>query len=250
MKTSNKLILTAFILVLISLAAYDYLLKNEYDSGRYKDPNSNYTELKFRDFDAVDIVSSTAANVRFVQGPFSVKLDKDAAEFTFVKQNGKRLIIDARFRYNYLYNQNPYLLIISCPKLSAINADAFYTAKNVTVIDTTAREDWNMRKILIAGFKLDSLSINQSYGSTVVLANNSIKVLNATVGIMPQSGSKIDILNTNNIQQGNIKILNKSSFALEGGITGTLNYQLADSAKMTVSASAQHIISNAKPLQK
>ena len=84
MKTSNKLILAALLLVLISLFGYDYLLKEAYVSGRYKDPYRDFATLKFKNFDTVDIVSSTAANVKFVQGPFSVRIDTNFLSYAKV----------------------------------------------------------------------------------------------------------------------------------------------------------------------
>src|SRR5947209_3869211 len=75
MKTSNKLILTALLLVFIFLFAYDNLLKREYLSGNYRNPYRNFIALKFKDFDTVDMTSSTAANAKFIQGPFSIKID-------------------------------------------------------------------------------------------------------------------------------------------------------------------------------
>src|SRR5437764_8791518 len=94
-KTSNKLIIIALVVTLVSLVAYDFLLKAEYRSGNYKIPFKNYVTLNWKDFDIVDINASTAANVKLVQGPFSVRVEQYAAEYVQVKQKGNRLEIDA-----------------------------------------------------------------------------------------------------------------------------------------------------------
>jgi hypothetical protein len=101
MKASNKFLIAAVVLTVLSLVVYDILLKAAYKSGNYSDPYNNYVTLNFKDFDMLDLPSSTAANVKVVQGPFSIRMDKYAAEFVQVNQEGKRLQIKAAFEGNY-----------------------------------------------------------------------------------------------------------------------------------------------------
>src|ERR1700692_1897044 len=190
MKTSNTLVLTASLIIVFAMVAYDFLLKKEYDSGDYKIPFKNFDSLKFRDFEIVDLNSSTAANAKIIQGPFGVRIDK-YADYIKVKQKGNRLEIEAVFPENYRYNPNEYVLLISCPKLKDVNVNATYMSNDKEVTDTIVRDEWNMRQILIEGFEQDSLHINQDYGSTVVLAHNTIGSLSAEIGNRPQSGSKL-----------------------------------------------------------
>jgi hypothetical protein len=250
MKTSNKLILAALLLILISLFSYDYLLKEAYVSGKYKDPYNGFTALKFRDFDTVDIVSSTASNVKFVPGPFSIKIDTNFINYVKLKQTGKRLEINAVFEYNYLYNPNPYILVISCPKLSEVNVSATYRSYNKDVTDTIVREDWNMRQVLIDGFKQDGLTIKQDYGSTVVLANNNINSVNGVIGVSKKAGSKLIILKSNQFHDVNLDIQNKGSLLLSDALIRNLNYHLADSAKLILTGNAQNLIKNSNSSQK
>ncbi|MDB5111558.1 MAG: hypothetical protein JWR67_2672, partial [Mucilaginibacter sp.] len=143
--------ISALFLILASLFVYDLLLQSSYRSGAYKDPYRNYVTLPFKNFDAVDLNSSTAANVKFVQGPFRVRIDKTALEYVTVKQQNNRLQIDASFKDSYRYNPNPYTLVISCPKLTEVKANATYLAHKKQVTDTIVHESWNMRKVLIDG---------------------------------------------------------------------------------------------------
>jgi Putative auto-transporter adhesin, head GIN domain len=242
MKTSNKLILAALLLLVVSLVSYDYMIKSEFLSGTYLNPYKDFVTLKFKDFDVVDVNSSTAANVKFVQGPFSVRIDTNAMEYVRFKQQSNRLQINAVFENNYLYNNHPFLIIISCPKLSQVNANATYSANNKQIIDTIVKDDWNMKQVLIEGFKQDSLSIRQDYGSTVVLANNNIRLVKATVGKSPGSGSKIIVLKGNQFQDVNFDILNKSRFLLNDAVIHNLSYNLADSAKLVLSGAAKKFL--------
>ena len=242
MKTSNKLIIVAFIMLLSAIVAYDYLIKVEYDSGRYKDPYNNFATLKFKNFDKVDVRSTSAVNVKFVQGPFNVKVDSSALEFARFKQEGSHLIISAEFKDDYVYNRNPYLVIVSCPKLNAINTDAIFKQGKKQIIDTIYRADWNMRQNLIEGFTEDSLSINQSHGSNLILSANHIGVLKAVVGLNKGSFAGLIILKNNVVQKASADVLNKSSLSVYSKTIGNLKYHLADSAKITLTGSAQEVI--------
>jgi len=250
MRTSNKLITAAFLLILVSLFVYDHLLKTEYISGSYKDPYRDYTTLNFKDFDTVDVNSTSAVNVKFIQGPFSVRVDTDAMDFTKIEQKGSRLKIDATFKGEYIQNPNPYIVIVSCPKLIEVNANAIFKTGDKQIIDTVFREDWRMRQNLIEGFKEDSLSIRQYYGSSIILSGNHIRALNAEVGLNPGSFSKVVILNNNLFQQARVVVLNKSRFLLDGKTIQNLKYQLADSAQMILNGAAQNIFNNSKILPK
>ncbi len=225
-------------------------LKAEYVSGSYKDPYGNYITLKFKDFDTVDVNSTSAVNVKFVQGPFSVRVDNDALDFTKIKQQGNRLKIDAAFKGDYINNRNPYIVVISCPKLTQVNTNAIFKAGNKQIIDTILREDWRMRQNLIEGFTEDSLSTRQYYGSSIILSGNHIRVLDAVLGLNPRSFSKMVILKNNLFQQATIDVLNRSKILLDGKTIQNLKYHLADSAQMILTGAAQNIVNNPNPKQK
>jgi hypothetical protein len=252
MKTSSKLVFAAVILLVLALIAYDSLLKTEYLSGKYKDIYRDYKTLNFKDFDAADLPSSTASNVKFIQGPFSVRIDPEALRYSSVKQKGNRLRVEANFNSNYENNSFDYLLIISCPKLTEVNVSAFYRKYKgtQTYIDTTVKDDWHMRQVLIEGFNEDSISVKQNYGSTIELSGNHFRALKAVIGTSDSSGSKLIIRNNNQIKQANISVLNRATLMLDGKPIQNLNYQLADSAKMIFTGDAQNMINNSKPHQK
>ena len=242
MKTSIKLITAAFLLIVISLSGYDYLLKETYVSGTYKNPYVNFVELKYRDFDEADLVSSTALNVKFVQGPFSVRIDKYALDYAIIKQTGRTLQIKADFERDYFYNTDPYMIVVSCPRLKQVKASAVYTQKNKKITDTVAREDWQMRNVLIAGFRQDSISIIQDYGSEIILADNDIGTINAVTGKSRNSGSILIIQKSNSFGKTNFDVRNRSQLLLNNTSLGDLNYQLADSARLVLTGSAQNLL--------
>ncbi|HEX3933378.1 MAG TPA: hypothetical protein VHW43_01785 [Puia sp.] len=249
MKTSNKLMFAALVLTLALLTWYDLRLKAEYLSGRYKNPYSGFTKLNYTGFDIVELPSSTAANVKFVQGPFSVRVDNNALDYVVFKQQANRLAINAVFERNYRWNPNPYVIVISCPTLSKLITDASYRANNRMVTDTIVREDWNMRRVLIEGFRQDSLSIEQDYGSTVVLSGDSIRSLRAVIGKSAGSGSKIILKSGNEFREAALDIGHYSKFFLENASIQNLSYHLADSAELILTGNAQHLLHQTKLYQ-
>jgi hypothetical protein len=107
-----------------------------------------------------------------------------------------------------------------------------------------------MRRVLIEGFKQDSLRITQDYGSTIVLANNVLGQLNAVAGKSPGSGSKIIVLKENQVGDAKFDIRYKSQLLLSDATIQTLSFHLADSAKLVLSGSAQHLLNNLKSYPK
>jgi hypothetical protein len=248
-KTSNNLILAAMVLTVIMLTWYDLRLKAEYLSGAYKVPYSDYVTLNYTGFDTVDLNSSTAANVEFVQGPFSVRVDNNSMDFVVFKQQGNRLMIDAVFERNYRWNPNPFVIVISCPTLKKLTTGATYQADNRMVTDTIVREEWNMRQVHVYGFKQDSLNIDQDYGSTVVLAADTIQSLRAVIGKSAGSGSKIILEPSNEFRDATLDIGHRSTFILQNAHIQNLTYHLADSAELIVNGNSQHLINQTKPYQ-
>jgi hypothetical protein len=240
MKTSNKLITAALLFTFITLFIYDKMLKNEYSSGRYKDPYRNYVTLDFKNFDTVDLKSSTIANAKLVQGPFSVRIDKNAEEYVNLTKKGNRLIVSASFKRSALNNLNPYIVIIACPKLSELNTGATYTLPGTAVTDTIV--GWQMREVLIDGFHQDSMRVNQNYGSTVLVRNSHISFLSGSIGEKKGSGSIIKIFQTSQIECAKLDIQNQSQLELNNIQIGKFDYHLADSAKLILTGAAGSLL--------
>lgn len=250
MKTSNKFLLIAAVFTILSLGIYDLFLNAEYRSGNYSVPYNNFRTLKFKDFDVIDLPSSTAANVKLTQGPFNIRIDENAEGFVKVSQEGKRLLIKAAFDGDYQSTEAEYILLISCPNLSEVNVNAGYRANNTNVTDTIVRDDWNMRRVLIDGFRQDSLHISQDYGSTIVLENNHIRAISVVSGKSRGSGSYLIIQDNNEFGNADLDIQNNSELFLDNAKIQNLNYQLGDKSKLIVTGKAKDLLNNIKPVKK
>jgi hypothetical protein len=270
MKTSTKLFLGAVLLLGICLGFYDWKLGAEYRKGDYADPYYGYVPLNYRDFDEIELRSSSAVNLVLVQGDFKVLEHPHAPRFVVVRQEGKRLIIEAKFLDHFETVNAAQTLFISCPKLSVFNADAKYTIGPVAVTDyENADPKW--LATVIRGFIQDSLTIREEHASNVWLEGDRIGRLTAVAGaargdtgeegahgvqvkmlegvvvrLAParvrlssaDNGPMLVIGEGNHFDSSNLNILNKGQLWIKGMDIRQLTYHLADSATLTVNGLA------------
>ncbi len=266
MRTSTKIFLSAILLTGLCLAYYDWQLKAEFRKGDYTDPYYGYTSLDYRDFDEIELRSSTAINIMVNQGPYKVLEHPQAGQFVVIRQEGKRLIIEAQFTDHFRTVNATHTLFISCPALSTFLTDARYSVRSVNVTDYA---NWNFwwSPTIIKGFNGDSLTIREDHASTLLLAADHIKRLTATVGgdgpgLTPTNDRKVielsgagggmliekdesareDRVNGpvlaidegNHFDSSDLNILGKGRLWVKGTDIRQLTYHLADSAMLTV----------------
>lgn len=244
MKTSNKFLLIAVLLLIISIGIYDFQLKAEYLKGEYKNPYNSFSNLNFRNFKVIELGSSTAINIMLVKGPFKVLADPDAREFMKIEQRHDSLFIRATFKDNFHNVQAPNILYISLPQLDAFYADAKYMAGNTQITDTTAAQDFKWRATTISGFSGDKLNIFQDHASTILLKNNKFKTLNAIIGKSDNSASNLSVETGNQFDKTNLDIRNNSRLWIKDDSLSNINYKLADSAKLILNGNTRQIRNN------
>jgi hypothetical protein len=274
MRTSTKLFLGAVLLLGICLGFYDWKLRVEYRKGDYTDPYYGYVSLNYRDFDEIELRSASAVSLMLAQGDFKVLEHPRAPAFVVVRQEGKRLIIEAKFPDHFGSVNALHTLFISCPKLTVFSADAKYTVGSVTVTDY---ENWDLLWLptVIRGFNEDSLTIREEHASNVWLEGDRLRRLSGILGAgtgetgeegprgvqmktlegtivnvdpSKSSGSSVDNGPTLVIGQGNhfdssdLNILNKGRLWIKGTDMRQLTYHLADSATLTVNGVSAHYL--------
>jgi hypothetical protein len=242
MRTSTKILIVTFVIFAASLMIYDFGLRAEYLKGEYTRPFNDYVPLNYRDFNEIELNASTAVNIMVVQGPFKVLANPAAMDFLKVTQQNKRLIVNAKFNEQYHSVNTDYILYISCPSLSVFSADAHYTKAGIVVTDTAAN-DFAWKATLISGFTATNLDIKENHAANVILENNKINSLGATVGLNEKSRSNLTIGENNRFNKTDLNILNKSHLWIKGTNTNNINYHLADSATLVVNgAAAKHFL--------
>lgn len=245
MRTSTKILIATFALLLGCLAWYDMALKAEYKTGNYTNPYHDFVLLGYKNFNAVELNSSTAVNVMLVQGPFKVMAAPQIADFLDIRSKGNRLVVNAKFPDHFRGINAAYALYVSCPSLSSFKADAFYLAGKTKITDTVAK-DLSWRPTMISGFTGDSLTVQEDHAANLILQNNRITHLIAVVGAGRRSGSALTIDRGNRFSQTDIHILNSSHLWIKGTDIDKLSYHLADSASLIVNGTAAKHLLNLK----
>lgn len=241
MRTSTKILIAAFAVLVFSLVFYDMQLRVIYLKEDYKKPFWDYVNQNYSGFNSVELQSSTAINVLLVKGPFKVMVDPTATDFIKTRIEGKRLIIYAKFENNFRSLNSTYAVFISCPDLSFFNADAHYVAGANTVTDVAAL-NLSWKPTVINGFTTDSLMLSESNASNVIIENCRIKYFKAIIGISDSSGSDLTIGTGNVFTQTDFDVRNKSLLVLKNPFGNNVNYHLADSAQLMLNSASEHIL--------
>ena len=241
MKTSNKLVLLGLVLILAAMVWFDLIVRTAYVRGDYKRYFREFVSLDLKNFNTINLNSSTTANIIVRQGPFDVKNEPYGNNYIKVTQNGAALNIDVAFSGSFQNPRYDYVMVITCPNLVKFNSDSRYMAGDLPVIDTLASADFSWRPSIIQGFKQDSLAIIARHASNIILTGNSMKSLKAVVGMSEGSASDITITGDNRFEKADINMLNRSRLRLKGGDISNLKYELADSAQLIINGASRKL---------
>lgn len=235
MKNSTKYLLAALLVLLASLTAYNMALRTEYRRGTYKDPLRGFTALSFKDFDEIAVPAAGTLTVKIVAGPYGVHLSPDAAEYVHLRQQGRRLEVSVSFPARLEYLSNSPLLIISCPRLAALHADARYQEAGQPRVE----KQYAMGHVVqVQGFRQDSLTVLADHASHVELAGNKLAWLRAEAGTSPGSHTALHVAPDNHIAAASFRLRAQSELVLDNTAIAQLQHQFGDSAKVTLTGVA------------
>lgn len=239
LKTSTILLLTAGFILLGSLVAYNMALKTEYTKGTYKDPYRNFVTLDYRDFNQIEINPASDINVKIKSGKYKVQVHKYTAKYIKFTKSGSKLQVN--LVYPEEEEQQPYgdLIVITCPQLTQLNTNTFYTVNGKKII---SNKSWNNSTITVEGFQQPDLRLQQDKATTIKLSGSKLNRLDAVVGVSAGSAAKLDLDKTNQIQEANLDIRNKSELVIENLNIPKRQYHFSDSARATFSGSALGIL--------
>ena len=234
MRTSNKLIITAFIITIVAMIIRDEQLKAVYLTKSYLNPLKDFTTLDIKDFTAIDNNSAGIANVKIVKGPYKVMVLNDAKDFVHITRENGRLEINAIFKKDdgaHSSYFNDRWVYVSCPGITDLKLDSRYVVGNKMSIDTTTKRQWGHSTL--QGFNLDSLYLSMDNGCILQLDSNNIRTLKADVAMNTASNSSLEIKKTNNIAKAFFNIQNNGNLNLYSAIPD-LSYTLSDSATLSL----------------
>ncbi|WP_276497473.1 hypothetical protein [Pontibacter litorisediminis] len=231
--------LTAVLVLLASVLAFNVALKAEYNKGTFRDEYKDYTTLDLKGFNAISVNGASSVRVEVVPGDYKVRVLDRAEKYIKMDVRGQELVLDVAFPEEYSMPNAVAHVIIACPDLKALKADARYSAAGEAVVEK-AYEGWpsSTNGVTVKEMKLDSLTIEQDNGSLVALAGNSINNLQATTGLSEGSSPRLTIARGNNIRSAQLNIGSGSELVLEDVAIPSLSYSFSDSAKAVLSGAS------------
>jgi hypothetical protein len=235
MKTSNKILIAAGLFLLACLIAYDFTLKTEYEKGAYKSRFYGMTEIKLKDFNAINHRAGNMVGLQIEQGKtYGVWISKYYKDKVKITRQGKTLNIDYVNYDESDVHHSGYALAVTviCPVMTNVNATAYVPQKPELGFSLNG-------SILISGFKQSQpLSIKADKWIEVNLSNNTLTQLNADLGTTLEDAPKLTIDLNNHIQNANINLNGKSALNLYNPAIVKPNYHFSDSTTVTLSGSS------------
>jgi hypothetical protein len=231
MKTSNKFLIAAVAIIIISQVMHDFSLKAAYLKANYKSRFYHKEKLNLADFDAIDVKPSEFTSLSIEQGPkFAVWVNEGTKSDLSFKKNGRTLQIVVNEKTDGNYTKD---IIIICPDLKSVIAREKVKVNNLMFIGS----------IEISGFKQDTMYLQSAKGITINLMHNRINKLTAgtdtTGGIisLPFNWIKQSVFNIR--KRGTLQLYDKKG-------VGQATYNISPSANVTLAGDALDLFPHQK----
>ena len=239
MKTSNKLFLTATLIVIISLLTYDYALRAEYKKGTYKSKFYGFEKTTaFNGFNTIDNRAANLISIQVEKGNEAGIWIKSAWKDRFkVSRKGTTLVIEVANKQSTRVSAYSNGITIVCPSLSEI-----------ITVPYLGKSGQNLRysrgTTIVTGFTLAQLSLKISKGVDLFLKGNKIADLQAWVGDESSDNANLTISESNEINNATINVPGKNHLEIENSVITKRNFTIADSATVAFSGSFLKLMSS------
>ncbi|RYY06623.1 MAG: hypothetical protein EOP43_05775 [Sphingobacteriaceae bacterium] len=232
MKTSNKLLIVAILIIIVSMVTYDFALRAEYLKGDYKSRFYNMKSLDLKNFKTVDNRVANLVEVNIEKGEkFAIWIDKDLKDNLNVSQNGTDLVIDIADKKNLKNKNYNGKISIICPSIDKVSTSPFFYEK-ANVIEYEPNSTCNIK-----GFNQQDLTLIINKSTHLSFGKNQIENLKATVGDDKSKYAYLFIASTNKIDDAAIKVAGKNQLSIENAKIGKSNFTISDSAQVSLSGS-------------
>jgi len=238
MKTSNKLFLTATLIVIISLITYDFALRAEYKRGAYK--SRFYGFEKTTAFNGFNSIDNRAANL------ISIQIEKGTEPGVWVKSNwkdrfnisrmGTTLVIEVANKQSTRVSSYDNSITVICPSVNQITTAPYLGKSGMNALHSRGNTT-------VVGFTLNQLSLRISEGVNLFLKGNTITDLQASVGDNKSDDAKLTISSNNQINNATINVPGKNHLEIENSVIEKRNFTIADSASVAFSGSFLKLMS-------
>jgi len=248
MKASNKIMFVAAFITVAYLMIYDLGLKAEYDKGVFRKRFYNMVPLTFNGFNSIQHNAGNIVGLQVEKGPYGVWVDKELKDKISITQHGQVLQINYIEKDGHYNNGYGTPVIVSCPDAEAVIVSPF--AMNTNESNGYLRKKGKSMLIdyfphgvtTITGFNQSAMAIQANRYTEIVLNNNTLAQLTATIGDKTHGEAGLTIETNNNINSAGFDIPGKSSLTLDNVLIGHIAYKSIDSAQVTLAGKASHLL--------
>jgi hypothetical protein len=233
MKTSNKILLLATLIILSYLTFFDFKLKAEYLKGEYKTRFYSMKEQKVGEFRSIENNASNL-DVRIEKGDqFEIWYDDDLKDNLELTNKNNQLVIN----YNKKDNEDDFIksgnLIIICPKIEAVAINKVLKMK-----DSLSKEYIPNGVTTIYNFNQDKLELIVNSVTELILDKNKFNLLSAKVGDSKSTNGTLTILNNNEINNLYVELNGTSILNLNDPMINKAELKISDSVDVKLSGRA------------
>jgi len=239
MKTSAILIISAVVITLIALTAYNFTLRASYLKGNYKNPFYGMEFTPIKDLNSITIGSANRVSIVIEHGvKEGIWLTGDASQMVSWSHQNHDLQIDltrkSKEEHDWISGRS---IIIVTNHLAKVTTKAYYKS----------REDENSYTIgetEITGYKEGSLQLLMDRSTTIYMDKNQLQSVNAIVGDAQHGGSRLNLSKDNTIGSADFTVAGDSEIHLTGPNITKTNYNLSDKASVLLNGKALQAIRN------
>ena len=223
------LIILVCLVTLGSLTAYNYQLKKVYLSGSYK---SRFKDMSFTPVKGIENIDIQAANLLGVQ----------------IEQGEKEGIwINRRVKDNVVFKVNQHTLILDLTSSSKSQdereweGEVIVITKKLNSIATTPyfsakrSELYSALSSSVKGYQADHMDVQICQNVSFSLDDMKLNTLHAVVGNKAKGGAELVLSAKNKINNAQLDIPGKSTLTLQDPQIVKTNYNLSDSASVSLS---------------
>lgn len=232
MKTSNKLLLTAILIIIVSMVAYDLALRAEYRKGTYKSRFYGMEKVGFKGFKNIDNRVANLIDIHIEHGDnFGVWVNNDMKDRIKITQNGAELVIDTAIRNSTGSNNFYGKIVITCPSLDKVTTSSVFFKK------AGERYYDNEATTALKGFDEQNLTLIINKSTHLNLDKSKIKRLDAIVGDSLSQHAYLFIGSSNQIEDAIISVPGKNVLNIENPKIVKSTFNISDSANISLGGS-------------
>ncbi len=241
MKTSNKLLIAAILIIIVSMITYDLALRVEYKKGTYKSRFYGFEKLGFKNFSKIDNRVANQVSIQINQSPeFEVFIKKELKDQIKIIQHEDLLIIDVLDRKTFRYGGDNGVVIM-CPSVERLVTTPFFKNKN----EEKAAEGYFISgSNTLVGFNQKNVDLCINKATHVFLIDSKIESLKAIVGNSTTKNAMLSLVGNTFIKSASITVAGTNSLEIQNKATIIKKvFNISDSAHVNLTGSfVTHLI--------